>query len=134
MSQPQEHSIEGLMNMLQGDPKQGGWKNLEHIMEGKPSQEQMMERAQKRYREAKIYHEVFGPKGPGKKVLEDLMNRTIRLATWPNGKPAAEANNHGFFREGQNSMVMHILAQVVIFEQGPPTALDSGVNQPKTET
>ena len=134
MTQPQTHSIEGLMKVLKGDPKQGGWKNLEHMMEGKPSQEQMMELAQKRYKEAKIYHELFGPKGPGKKVLEDLMNRSIRLATWPVDKPAAEANNHGFFREGQNSMVMHILAQVVIFGQGPPTAVDSGVNQKKTKT
>jgi len=132
MSEPQEHSIEGLMKSLQGDPKQGGWKNLENIMDGKPSQEQMMELAQKRYNEAKIYHELFGASGPGRKVLEDLMNRTIRLATWPVDKPAGEANNHGFFREGQNSMVMHILAQVVIFEQGPPTAVDSGVNQKKS--
>lgn len=54
----------------------------------------------------------------GMRVLTDLVQRTLLSGTWsPNVKP-----RYGFHREGQNSVIEHIISQMRTAKEGNPDA------------
>lgn len=75
--------------------------------------------AQARYDLDVAYKRCFSTE-VGRRVLEDLINKTLRQPTfdanlgWQNGAA------RGFAREGQNSIVAFIMECMARAEQGPP--------------
>lgn len=53
------------------------------------------------------YGAVFNSKA-GRKVLDDLLSRTLRISSWVPG----QGEEYGYFREGQNTIASYILNNV----------------------
>ncbi len=57
----------------------------------------------------------------GKKVLDALMNESLNKMSWHwAAENTDQAMMYGLMREGQNSLMKFILAQIALAESGPP--------------
>jgi len=106
-----------LESLLQGF---GGWGDLQAGQDPKVSQQDKEEM----YRQALTIGAPFMTPA-GRACLAMLKTMTTENVTWnPEGGLLAGVAN-GFHREGQNSMIRYIEAQMRIIEQGPPVTEDA---------
>lgn len=96
----------------------GGWKSL--IEQQREPKEVTREVLQGQYESALVIARPFMGKD-GAASLAALAARTTENVTW-DPELGANAVNHGFFREGQNSIVRFIRACMETVEKGPPVA------------
>ena len=91
---------------------------------------------------ADAYHAVFST-NQGKRVMEDLLNITLRKSSFVDMTPegvltsALESVPHGFVREGQNQIMRYILGNMRYSQFGGQAAPDKSKpkeinNGPKT--
>ncbi|MCF6216813.1 MAG: hypothetical protein L3J58_11670 [Emcibacter sp.] len=101
----------------------GGWGNLDKTQFGPAAHAHIQEVQEKKYQLALKYQQIFID-GVGIDVLEDLLNKTLRIGTWPSQVPFEQATAHGLMREGQNSMVNHIIEMMKLAQAGLPSSAD----------
>lgn len=100
MSATAKELIDRLSGMGAGEFAEGGFQKLaEQSMRAKGEPDDL----------ALAYLRVFSSP-EGKRVLDDLIGRTLIHAAWD--PEAASPAERGFWREGQNSIVMLIMAMV----------------------
>ena len=117
MTTSPEPSIESLMK------SSGGWGSLDKTQFGPAAHAHIQEIQEKKYQLALKYQQIF-VEGVGEDVLEDLLNKTLRIGTWPTNVAFEHATAYGLMREGQNSMVNHIIEMMKLAQAGPPSAAD----------
>ena len=109
-------------NLLEKISKgEAGWQGLNQESVSEAQQIVSHDALLKNFETADLYKQCFGTPA-GQKVLQDLLDKTVFLATMPFNLGMDQATSHGLFREGQNSMVMEILKYLTIAKNGPPKA------------
>jgi len=74
----------------------------------------------KNYKNAQHFQKAFNTPA-GKKVLDALMDESLRKLSWHwAAENTDQAMMYGLMREGQNSLMKLILAQIALAESGPP--------------
>ncbi len=96
------HDVE---EILKGDFTANGWDGLDSPGGVDEETKKKMQQEQEEIQQA--YRAVFDTE-PGKKVLEDLLNRTLRKTAWNPQKD----EKFGYYREGQNTLMVHIIQQI----------------------
>lgn len=93
----------------------GGWEMLASKV-GNPAREVGMSEKTKALNVA--YAHVFSS-AEGKMVLEDLLDQTLRRATWDGNRSLEQAATYGLMREGQNSIVACIMQRMEAGKKAP---------------
>jgi len=127
MSTLNEPSINSLL-----DGESGGWGNLDKTQFGTAAHAHILKIQEDKYHLALKYQQIF-IEGAGRDVLDDMLNKTLRIGTWPSQVPLKQATAHGLMREGQNSMVSHIIEMIKFAQAGPPGP-DDGEKPQKRRT
>ena len=119
-----EPSVEGLKASF----LDGTWGGVDEVIATIAERGQAS--AQEAYDMAQVYAAVFNT-DLGRRVLEDLLNRTLRQPAWQslyrgaNGQtvalPLDQVTAMGLQREGQNQIVGLIIAMLAHADQPPPT-------------
>jgi len=74
----------------------------------------------KNYKIAQFFQKTFRSPA-GQKVLDALMDESLRKISWHwAADNSDQAMMYGLLREGQNSLMKFILAQIALAESGPP--------------
>lgn len=114
----QEPGLDALMQQLMGSS--GGWPQLEQQHIGKLFDKQLRDQQQALRKEAMAFRNCFSTPD-GRRVLEIMLNQTLRQATWP---VSAIRNVHdlmayGVWREGQNALVANIIEAIAMANNNP---------------
>ncbi len=119
-----------LQKLLAGNQ---GWGGLEDAA-GADSPEKENEAAMARFEAAHLIAAPFMTPA-GRACLEKLKELTVDAPTWPaEGRGGFyDASMFGFAREGQNSIVRHVIAMIDVAERGPPIAQGAGKTKSKTK-
>lgn len=107
-----EPSLEALLDKAMGG---GGWPELNSKTIGQLFDKQLRDQQQALRKDAMIFRECFSTKA-GRRVLEIMLDQTLRQATWP---VAAIRNIHdltafGIWREGQNALIANIIEAIAM--------------------
>jgi len=104
-------------SILNGNFLSGGWEGLANSdEEANKIKEQIADDA---YDLAIAFHTTFSTPH-GARVLDHLMDLTLRRVTWNGNIPLDQATSYGLMREGQNQLMAVILQQIHTAAAGPP--------------
>jgi hypothetical protein len=106
-----EPSLDALMGQILGQ----GWPEMDSKNIGQLLNKQMKQQQQAMRREAIMFRDCFATES-GRKVLNILLDQTLRAVTWP-VHAMTDANMmmaHGLWREGQNAFMASIIEAIAI--------------------
>lgn len=105
-----EPSVQALLDQFTGN---AGWTEMDSAALGKILQKQLSQQHARLRKEAIVFRDCFSTPA-GRRVLEIMLDETLRRTAWP---VAAISNindlaGFGCFREGQNSIVANIIEAI----------------------
>jgi hypothetical protein len=105
-----EPSLDALLNSFMG---KSGWPEMDTANIGKLMNKQLRDQQQALRKEALAFRACFATPD-GRKVLELILNQTLRAITWPvmAMANAQDLMAYGVWREGQNALVANIIEAI----------------------
>jgi len=116
-----EPSLDALIRQLTGgiDDNSGGWADLDPRSVGQVLAKMRHQHRHAMRAEASLFRDVFDT-GPGRKLLELLLDRTLRRVAYPvqHLHSMDQLTAHGIWRDAENSFVAGIVEAIALAENG----------------
>lgn len=122
-SEPSLNSlVESAISNSLGEGALDGWRGLDNQTLGQTLDKQRREQTLRLKKEANLFRDVFLLNPDGRRVLELLLDATLRRTAWPvHAMTSMEMlTAFGIWREAENSFVAGLIEAIAVAENAQP--------------